>query len=37
MKKCVVIPCYNVESHIKSVIGSIPDFIDDIIVVDDKS
>jgi len=37
MKKCVVIPCYNVESHIESVIGSIPDFIDDIIVVDDKS
>jgi glycosyltransferase involved in cell wall biosynthesis len=37
MKKCIVIPCYNVESHIESVIESIPDFIDDIIVVDDKS
>ena len=37
MKKCVIVPCYNVESHIRSVIIAVPDFIDDIIVIDDKS
>lgn len=33
----VVIPAYNVESHIAGVIGSIRDFVDHIIVVDDAS
>jgi len=33
----VVIPCYNHGQHIGSVIESIPDFIDHIVVVDDSS
>lgn len=33
----VVIPCYNVESKIDLVIKNIPDFVNSIIVVDDKS
>ena len=33
----VVVPCYNEESQIKMVIESIPDFVDRIIVVNDKS
>jgi glycosyltransferase involved in cell wall biosynthesis len=33
----VVIPCYKVEKHIKDVVVGLPDFIDHIILVDDKS
>jgi glycosyltransferase involved in cell wall biosynthesis len=33
----VVIPCYNVESHIADVIASIPEYVDGIVAVDDKS
>jgi glycosyltransferase involved in cell wall biosynthesis len=36
IKKAVVIPSYNVSRTIKDVVLSIPEFIDDIIVVDDK-
>jgi glycosyltransferase involved in cell wall biosynthesis len=32
----VVIPCYKVKKHIKDVVNSIPDFINHIIVIDDK-
>lgn len=34
---CVVIPCHNEERQIASVIDSIPEYVDNIIVVDDKS
>jgi glycosyltransferase involved in cell wall biosynthesis len=33
----VVIPAYNEEQHIKAVVQSIPDFVDQIIVIDDGS
>jgi glycosyltransferase involved in cell wall biosynthesis len=33
----VVIPCYKVAQHLESVVGGIPEFIDTIILVDDKS
>lgn len=36
-RTAVVLPCYKVEKQIPSVIAAIPDFIDFIIVVDDKS
>lgn len=36
VKTAVVVPCYKVADHINKVILSIPDFIDHIIVVDDK-
>jgi glycosyltransferase involved in cell wall biosynthesis len=34
---CVVVPCYNEESQIEKVIGTMPDFIDKIVTVDDCS
>jgi len=34
---CVVIPCHNEETQIKSVIENLPEFVDQIVVVDDKS
>jgi len=34
---CVVIPCYNEEKGVETVIKSLPDFIDEIIVVDNNS
>lgn len=34
-KIAVVIPCYKVSNHIREVLYSLPEFIDDIIVVDD--
>jgi glycosyltransferase involved in cell wall biosynthesis len=37
VKIAVVIPCYKVEKHLESVVNGIPDFIDMIILVDDKS
>lgn len=37
IKVSVLIPCYNVESQIVSVISSIPSFVTSIIVVNDKS
>jgi dolichol-phosphate mannosyltransferase len=33
----VVIPCYNVASHIGDVLASIPEYVDGIVAVDDKS
>ena len=33
----VVIPCYNEETQIESVVNGIPDYIDKIILIDDKS
>ena len=33
----VVVPCYNEETQIGTVLETMPDFVDDIIVVDDKS
>ncbi|PCH94878.1 MAG: ribonuclease BN [Bacteroidetes bacterium] len=33
----VVIPCYNEESQIHGVIGSLPDYVDHIVIIDDKS
>lgn len=36
-KVCVVIPCHNEETQIKRVIENIPEFIDKIVIVDDKS
>ncbi|UJG41534.1 MAG: glycosyltransferase family 2 protein [Candidatus Heimdallarchaeum aukensis] len=36
-KICLVIPVYNEEDHIEEVIKEIPEFIDFIIVIDDKS
>jgi glycosyltransferase involved in cell wall biosynthesis len=36
-KVCVVIPAYNEETQIGKVIDTMPDFIDQIIIVDDKS
>jgi len=36
-KICVVIPYYNAENHIQNVIKKLPDFVDKIIIVDDKS
>ena len=37
LKIAVVIPCYKVEDQIADVLASIPEFVDHIIVVDDKS
>ena len=34
---CVVIPCHNEETQIKTVIENLPEFIDQIVIVDDKS
>lgn len=34
---CVVVPCYNEERQIEKVIGTMPDFIDKIVTVDDCS
>ncbi len=34
---CVVIPCYNEQSQIENVLSSIPEYIDQIIVIDDAS
>ena len=36
-KIAVVIPCYNVAQHIERVVGSLPDFIDSIVLIDDHS
>lgn len=36
-KIAVIIPAYNVENHIRDVVASIPSFVDQIIIVDDKS
>ena len=36
-KVIVVIPCYNVERHIREVISSMPDYVDEIIAVDDAA
>ncbi|MCP4673164.1 MAG: glycosyltransferase family 2 protein, partial [Desulfobacula sp.] len=36
-KVCVVIPCHNEEIQIKGVIENIPEFVDKIVIVDDKS
>lgn len=36
-KIAVVIPAYNVASHLEAVIKGIPEFVDDIVVVDDAS
>ncbi len=36
-KIAVIIPAYNVENHIADVVASIPSFVDQIIIVDDKS
>ena len=36
-KTAVVIPAYNVARHLELVIKGIPDFVDDIIVVNDAS
>ena len=33
----VVVPCYNEETQIISVLESMPDFVDRIVVVDDRS
>ena len=35
-KIAIVIPCYKVKKFIKNVVDSLPEFVDDIIVVDDK-
>ena len=34
---CVVIPCHNEETQIESVLEDMPDFVDQIVVIDDKS
>lgn len=34
---CVVIPCYNVAPHIADVLAAIPDYVDQVIAVDDGS
>jgi len=34
---CVVIPAYNEETQIGRVIGTMPDFVEEIIIVDDLS
>ena len=36
-KIAAVVPCYNEESQITSVLDTIPDFVDKIIVIDDNS
>ncbi len=36
-KIAVIIPAYNVENHIADVVAGIPSFVDQIIIVDDKS
>ena len=33
----VVVPCYNEETQIEMVVNGIPDYIDKIILIDDKS
>ena len=33
----VIIPCYRVAAFVAGVIGSLPEFVDDVIVVDDAS
>ena len=37
MKVAVVIPCYKVEEHIRKVVSEIPEIVDMIITVNDKS
>ena len=34
---CVVIPCYNVAPHIAGVISAMPEYVDQIVAVDDGS
>jgi len=34
---CAIVPCYNEESQIKKVIDSMPDYVDKIVIIDDKS
>ncbi len=34
---CVVIPCYNVAPHIADVLAAIPDYVDQVIAIDDGS
>lgn len=34
---CVVVPCYNEETQIEKVINTMPDYVDTIVVIDDKS
>lgn len=36
-KIAVIIPAYNVENHIRDVVAGVPEFVDQIIIVDDKS
>lgn len=36
-KIAVIIPAYNVENHIRDVVAGVPSFVDQIIIVDDKS
>ena len=36
-KICAIIPVYNEQKQIKNVINELPDFFDQIIVIDDKS
>ncbi|MBU4486409.1 MAG: glycosyltransferase family 2 protein [Candidatus Delongbacteria bacterium] len=33
----VIVPCYNEENQIKKVVSSMPDFVDKIVIIDDKS
>ena len=33
----VVVPCYNEERHVAEVISTMPDFVDYILVIDDRS
>jgi len=37
LKIAVVVPCYNVQAHIKAVVQSIPDYVGVIVLVDDAS
>src|ERR1700730_15754591 len=37
LRIAVVVPCYNVEDHLTQVIATMPDYVHDIIVVDDQS
>ena len=33
----VVVPCYNEETQIETVVDGLPDYIDKVVIVDDKS
>jgi glycosyltransferase involved in cell wall biosynthesis len=36
-KICAVVPCYNEETQIKKVIDTMPEYVDSIVIIDDKS